>query len=575
MKQLLPYMKKYKHYAFLTPLLMILEVATDIFLPYLMARIVDVGIANRDLEYVMKLGLLMIALALLGTCFGILSAIFAAKAGHGFASELRMETFRKIQEFSFKNLDDFSRSSLITRVTHDITTIGQVTVLSLRIGFRSPFMMIFALIMANTISTQLTLVFMITVPLSFIIMYLVLKKARPLFSKLQKQTDKLNGRIKENLTMISVVKTFNREGFEEDKFEKNNQDLRETALKAITTLVFLNPLLNAMIYGTIIAVLWFGSIQVVSGTLGHGALISFITYITQVLLSLIVLASFFIQLLRGVASQDRLLEVWSTHSELYESDHPIHTVKDGTITFDNVSFKYTDNSDDVLSNINLHIHSKETIGIIGSTGSSKSSLVHLIPRLYDTSQGSVRVGGIDVKDYAFFALRNSIAYTHQNNVLFSGTIKSNLLWGNQNASDAEIINALKASCAWEFLEDALDPLQVIVEEHGDNFSGGQKQRLCIARSLIKNPKILILDDSTSAVDTLTDKKIQETLKNSENALTTLIIGQRISSLQHADRIIVMHQGCIQEVGSHEYLLKHSSIYKEIYHSQQGASYEEY
>lgn len=568
MKKLLPYMDKYKMYAFLTPVLMILEVLTDILIPFLMAKIVDVGIHNQDINYILKMGALMVFLALLGMTFGVISAFFGSKAGHGFASELRLETFRRVQNFSFGNLDEFSVSSLITRLTNDITTIGQVTVMSLRMGFRAPFMMIFALFMATTINAQLTLIFAVSIPITAVIMIVVLTKARPLFRKIQTQIDGLNAVIKENLTAIGVVKSFNREKFEEKRFKKSNDALRDTALTAISIISFLMPVLNLIIYGTIIAVLWFGGQQVVTGTLGQGELISFITYITQVLMSLMMLSMFFMQLMRGVASRDRILEVWDTYSEITEVENPLTELNDGSVVFDNVSFKYANSSEDVLRNVDLTINSGEIVGIIGSTGSSKSTLVQLIPRLYDVSEGAVIVGGHNVKDYSIKALRDQVAFVLQKNTLFSGTIKENMRWGDENATDDEIIEALKQASAWEFVSKYEDGLDHIVEEGGDNYSGGQKQRLSIARALLKHPKVIILDDSTSAVDMATDAKIQDTFRNELAEITTIIIGQRISSIQHADRILVLHEGQIQAMGTHDELLETSEVYREINESQE-------
>ncbi len=568
MKQLFPFMKKYKKYAFLTPVLMVLEVLTDIMIPFLMAKIVDVGIHNGDINYILKMGALMVFLALLGMTFGVLSAFFGSKAGHGFASELRLETFKRVQDFSFGNLDEFSVSSLITRLTNDITTIGQVTVMSLRMGFRAPFMMLFALFMAMTINAQLTLVFAVSIPVTVVIMVMVLKKARPLFTKIQTQIDNLNAVIKENLTAIGVVKSFNRESFEEKRFGKANDDLRDTALTAISIISFLMPVLNLIIYGTIIAVLWFGGQQVVGGTLGQGELISFITYITQVLMSLMMLSMFFMQLMRGVASKDRVIEVWNTYSEIEEKENALTQLNDGSVNFDDVSFRYANSSEDVLKNINLSINSGEIIGIIGSTGSSKSTLVQLIPRLYDVSDGAVVVGGHDVRDYSLKALRDQVAFVLQKNTLFKGTIRENMHWGDEHASDEEIITALKQASAWEFVSKYEDGLDHIVEEGGDNYSGGQKQRLSIARALLKHPKVIILDDSTSAVDMATDAKIQATFRNELAEITTIIIGQRISSIQHADRILVLHEGEIESIGTHDELLETSEIYREINESQE-------
>ncbi len=568
MRRLLPYMKKYLPYAILSPILMILEVFADIAIPYLMSRIVDIGIENKDVDYVIRVGIIMIVAASLGMLFGILSSYAGAKAGYGFASEIRLKTFKRIQSFSFANLDKFTVASLITRLTNDCNTLGQVTMMSLRMAIRAPFMMVFALIMAYTINSSLARVFMVTLPLTAIIITVVLIKARPLFLKLQTRVDKVNAIIRENLTAIGVVKSFNRQEHEESRFMERNDALRDTALKAISIIIFMMPLLNLIVYGTIIAVLWFGGQQVVAGTMGRGELISFITYITQIMMSLMMISMFFMQLLRGIASKDRILEVWDTDSEIKEIDNTVKEVIDGSIEFEDVYFRYPGSKDCILRNISFKVNTGEVIGIIGSTGSSKSSLVQLIPRLYDTTDGTVYVGGVDVKDYAIKKLRDNVAFVLQQNTLFSGTIRENMQWGDESASDDLIIKALKQAQAWEFVSRYKDGLDHNVEQGGSNFSGGQRQRLTIARALIKNPKIIILDDSTSAVDIATDAKLQKAFKVELADVTTLIIAQRISSIQHADRILVMHEGEIESLGRHEELLKASAIYREIYDSQE-------
>lgn len=568
LRELLPHMKKYRIFAILSPLLMILEVMTDIAVPYLMSRIVDVGIKNQDINYIIKVGLLMILAALTGMVFGAVSAHFGARAGFGFAAEIRLETFKKVEEFSFANLDQFSVSSLVTRLTNDCNTIGRVTMMSLRMGVRAPFMMVFALLMAININSSLALVFGVAIPVTVIGIIVILRKARPLFFTIQEKVDNVNAIIKENLAGMGVVKSFNRQKHEEGRFKKRNESLRDIALEAISIIILGMPLLNLVIYGTIIAVLWFGGQQIVAGQMQNGELISFITYITQVLMSLMMISMFFMQFLRGVASKDRILEVWGTSSEIKEKEDPVRELKDGSIQYENVNFCYPGSKENVLNNINLNIRSGEVIGIIGSTGSSKSSLVQLIPRLYDVSNGSVKVGGVDVRDYDIKLLRDQVAFVLQKNTLFSGTIRENMHWGNEKASDEEIIRALKQAQAWEFVSKYDDLLDHTVEQGGGNFSGGQRQRLTIARALIKNPKIIILDDSTSAVDMATDAKIQKTFKEELGDVTTIIIGQRISSIQHSDRIIVMHEGAIESIGSHKELLEESSIYKEIYESQE-------
>lgn len=568
MSQVLHLMKKYRVYAILSPILMILEVIADIVIPYLMSRIVDIGIANRDINYIVRVGLLMIVSALLAMLFGVLSAHCGARAGYGFAAEIRKQTYKKVQGFSFANLDNFTVSSLITRLTNDCNTIGQVTMMSLRMAIRAPSMLLFALIMAFTINASLAKVFLIAIPLTAIVIAIILTKARPLFLRLQGRVDRVNAIIQENLTGIRVVKSFNRQKHEEKRFRERNDSLRDTALQAISLVIVLMPVLNLIIYSTIIAVLWFGGQQVVVGSLGGGELISFITYITQVMMSLMMISFFFMQFLRGSASMQRILEVLNTNSEIREISQPVNELRDGSISFNNVSFRYPGSNENTLKNINFDISSGETLGIIGSTGSSKSTLVQLIPRLYDVTEGTVYVGGEDVRTYDVKALRDQVAFVLQKNTLFSGTIRENMKWGNENASDEEIIDALKHAQAWEFVSQFEDGLDHRVEQGGDNFSGGQKQRLTIARALLKSPKIIILDDSTSAVDMTTDAKIQKAFKEELGHVTTVIIAQRISSIEHADRIIVLHQGEIESIGDHDTLIKTSPIYGEIYESQQ-------
>ncbi len=561
-------MKKYMKYAVLCPIMMILEVLADIIIPYLMALIVDVGIAGRDVAYVVKMGIIMIFAALFGMVMGIISSHYGATAGYGFAAEIRKETFKKVQSFSFANLDKFSVSSLITRLTNDCNTLGQMAMMSLRMAVRAPFIMIFALMMALRINAPLAAVFMVTIPLTVALIALILTKARPHFMKMQSRVDSVNAVIQENLVGIRVVKSFNRQKYEEMKFKERNDSLRDTALKAVSIIIFFMPILTLITYATIIAVLWFGGKQIVAGTMGSGELLSFITYITQILMSMMMLTFFFMQFLRGSASAARIVEVLDTVTEIVEIDNPVMSVKDGSISFRDVSFSYPLSSEKALKDINFEINTGETIGVIGSTGSSKSTLIQMIPRLYDVMDGNVAVGGIDVRKYHLETLRDKVAFVLQKNVLFTGTIRENMKWGNENATDEQIISALKQSQAWEFVSSYDDGLDHKVEQGGDNFSGGQKQRLTIARALIKSPKILILDDSTSAVDMTTDAKIQRAFKSELSDITVIIIAQRISSIQHADRIIVMNEGKIESTGSHEELIANSPIYREIYESQQ-------
>lgn len=568
MRILLPYMKKYTKYAILSPILMILEVLADIIIPYLMSLIVDVGVQNRDIRYIVQIGLIMVASALLAMSFGVFSAHAGARAGYGFAAEIRKATFRKVQGFSFANLDKFTVSSLITRLTNDCNTLGQVTMMSLRMAIRAPFLMIFGLIMAYRINASLARVFMVAIPVTAAILIVVLIKSKPLFERMQTRLDRVNAIIQENLAGIRVVKSFNRQKHEEKRFKERNDSLRDTALQAISLIILLMPMLNLIVYSTIIAVLWFGGQQVVVGDMGSGELISFVTYITQILMSLMMISMFFMQLLRGIASGSRILEVLTTESEIKEVENPVEELKDGSIEFNHVSFKYPSSREFVLKDVNFKVKSGETLGIIGSTGSSKSTLVQLIPRLYDVTEGSVIVGDRDVREYDIKKLRDQVAFVLQKNTLFSGTLRENMKWGNEDATDEDIIKALKQAQAWEFVSQYEDGLDHWVEQGGSNFSGGQRQRLCIARALIKSPKIIILDDSTSAVDVATDARIQKAFKEDLKDVTKIIIAQRISSIKNADRIIVMNEGRIESFGDHETLIDRSLVYREIYESQQ-------
>lgn len=568
LKKIIPYMKKYRLYAILCPLLMVVEVMSDIFVPYMMSLIVDHGITQRDFGYVLKIGGYMVGFALFAMAIGIISSYLGAKAGYGFSGELRAAAFRKVQDFSFANIDQMSVPSLITRLTNDCDTIGQVAMMSLRMAVRAPALLIFALIMAIRVNAQLALVFAVSIPAIAIFIAAILKKAQPMFKRLQKKVDGINAIVQEDLIGIRVVKSFNRQGYEEGRFKKRNEDLLQQAMKAISLIVLLMPIMNLIVYITIIAVLWIGGNQVMVGTMGGGELIAFVTYITQIMLALMLLSMYFMQYTRGSASAARVIEILETEPEIHNPEHPIEAVADGSIVFENVNFRYPGYRDNILKEINLDIASGETIGIIGSTGSSKTTLVQMIPRLYDVSEGTVYVGGHDVKDYDMSALREEVAFVLQKNTLFSGTIRSNMLWGDENASDEQIVEALKNAEAWEFVSKYADGLDHPVEQGGTNFSGGQRQRLTIARALVKHPKILILDDSTSAVDMTTDKKIRDTFKTKLKGITKLIIAQRIASIKEADRIIVLEQGAVQMVGTHAQLAEHCDIYKEILDSQQ-------
>lgn len=568
-KKLLPFVEEYKWQAILSPIIMIVDVLGDILIPYLMSLIVDVGVANQDISYIFKVGAIMILITFVAILMGIISTHLAATAGYGFAANIRKKAFEQIQDFSFANLDELHTSTLITRITNDANTLGQVGVMTLRMAVRSPFLLTFALIMAFRINSSLARVFLVVIPIMVTGVVIILKKARPLFEKMQSRVDDLNRVIRENLIGIRVVKSFNRQEYAEEAFKEKNDNLQATSLEAIGLIVTVMPLMNMLIYGCILAVLWFGGNMVMVGTMKQGALISFITYIMQIMMSLMMLSNYFMQATRGAASARRIIEVIETEPEISSPwDGGLTEVANGSIEFKDVCFKYPKSPELALKDINFSIDSGETLGIIGSTGSSKSTLIQLIPRLYDTSQGQVLVAGEDVKDYDLKTLRDQVSVVLQTNTLFSGTIRDNMLWGDENASDDKIIWALKKAQAWEFVKDYEDGLDHIVEQDGTNFSGGQKQRLSIARSLMKDPKVLILDDSTSAVDVATDAMIREEFKKDLAGVTTIIIAQRVSSVMDADRILVMEKGQVNALGDHDSLLEDSQVYREIFSSQQ-------
>lgn len=567
-KKLLPYMEKYKWQAILSPIIMIVDVFGDILIPYLMSLIVDIGITTQNTGYIFKIGFSMSMVALIATILGIYSTHLAAKAGYGFAGEVRKNAYMKIQDFSFANLDQLPSSTLITRITNDCNTLGQVTMMTLRMAVRAPFLLLFALIMSYRVNPSLSRIFLFVIPVMVVGIYFILKKVRPLFEKIQKRVDGLNKTIQENLTGIRVVKSFNRQDYAEEKFKVRNDQLQSTSLEAINIIVTIMPLMNLLIYGCIFAVLWFGGHQVIEGTMKKGALISFITYITQILMALMMLSMYFMQATRGAASANRLIEVLETQPDISSAKDGLREVPNASIEFKNVSFKYPESPEMALKDINIMIAPGEVLGIIGSTGSAKTSLVQLIPRLYDASLGEVLVGGKNVKEYNIKSLREEIGFVLQSNTLFSGTLRQNMLWGDSKASDEKIKWALEKAQAWEFVKTYDKGLDYLVEQGGTNFSGGQRQRLSIARSLIKNPKIMILDDSTSAVDVTTDAKIRQAFSQELAEMTTLIIAQRISSVEDADRILVMEEGRIHAIGKHDELLETSTVYREIYDSQQ-------
>jgi ATP-binding cassette subfamily B protein len=560
---------KYKKYALLAPLTIIIEVFLEVNIPRVMAKLVDVGIANSDFSYILKMGLLMILMAVLSLVLGVLAARFASIAACGFAKGLRQGLFHKIQDFSFANMDKFTTASLVTRLTTDVNNAQMTFMMMIRMMIRAPIMLIMAVFMAVLLNAKLSLVFLFAIPVLGISLYFIASNAFPRFQAMLKKYDRLNAIIQENLIGIRVVKAFVRGEYEEEKFSDVADQVRQTQMKAEKIVVWNMPIMQFVMYGCMIAVSWFGGNLIIAGDMLSGELMGFISYITQILMSLMMITVVFVMFVITRASLVRITEVLNEQEDITEVVGAVNEVADSSVTFENVSFSYGGPKGNlILEGINLSIRSGETIGIIGGTGSAKTTLVQLIPRLYDATGGSVRVGGLDVRDYSLEALRNAVAMVLQKNVLFSGTIRENLKWGDENATEEDIIEACKAAQAHDFIMSFPNGYDTMLGQGGVNVSGGQKQRLCIARALLKKPKIIILDDSTSAVDTETDSKIRKALKEDLKGTTAIIIAQRIASVMDADRIVVMDDGKINGVGTHDELLKENSIYKEVYESQQ-------
>lgn len=570
LKKLFPLIRKNIGYTIMTPLTVICEVMLEVTIPLLMAKIIDVGIAQKDVGYVVKIGGLMVLMAVISLLFGALSGRFAALASTGFAKEIRRKLFSNIQDFSFSNIDRFSTASLVTRVTTDVTNTQTAFMMVIRLLVRAPVMLVSATIMAVTINARLSLVFLVAIPVLGSALGVIIYKAFPRFQKMMKKYDSMNGSIQENLVAIRVVKAFVMKDYEEKKFEVSATDLRDTQRKAEKVVIMNMPFMMFTMYLCIIAVMWFGGNLIIQGSMLTGELFSYISYISQILMSLMMISMVFVGLVLSRASVGRIMEVFDEVPDISEKpQEPDHLVEDGSIEFDHVTFSYSKNKDNLtLTDINLSIRSGETIGIIGGTGSAKSTLVQLIPRLYDVMGGQIRVGGHDVRDYRLKTIRDAVAMVLQKNVLFSGTIKNNLKWGNENATDEEIVEACKAAQAHDFIQSFPDGYETDLGQGGVNVSGGQKQRICIARALLKKPKIIILDDSTSAVDTATESKIRQAFHDTLVDTTTIVIAQRISSVSDADKIIVMNDGRIDAIGTHEELLRDNKIYREVYESQQ-------
>lgn len=567
-KQLSGCVRQYKKDAVLTPLFVIGEVILEVMVPLIMANLIDFGINTGDMGYVIKTGIILIIFCMASLFCGVMSGKYAASASAGFAANLRQDMYYKVQDYSFKNIDKFSTASIVTRLTTDVTNIQMAFMMVIRIAVRSPIMLISAFFAVLSINKKIALIYLIVIPILGIGLYFIMTRAHPIFKRVFKKYDKLNAIVQENLMGIRVVKSFVREDHEIEKFDASSKDIYDDFTKVEKLLAFNNPLMQFCVFTCILVSSWLGAKLIVGGEMMTGNLVSIMTYTMQMLMSLMILSMVFVMITMSKTAAERVCEILNEVPDIKDNENPVYTVKDGSISFKNVNFSYTDNVDKLsLKNFNLDIKSGETIGIIGGTGSSKSTFVQLIPRLYDVTEGSVEVGGIDVRNYDLEALRNDVAFVLQKNTLFSGTIKENLRWGNENASDEEIIKVCKLACADEFIEQFPDKYDTYIEQGGTNVSGGQKQRLCIARALLKKPKILILDDSTSAVDTATDAKIRKAFKEEIPNTTKLIIAQRISSVQESDKIIVLNNGKIESIGTHEELLKSSPIYKEVYESQ--------
>ncbi|MFR8475926.1 MAG: ABC transporter ATP-binding protein [Agathobacter rectalis] len=560
--------KEYKWASIATPVFMLLEVAVDTIIPLLMASIIDNGVNMGDTRHIYIMGVWMIVAALFGLLTGCLGAKYGAKAAMGFGKNLRAAMFRNIQTFSFANIDRFSSASLVTRMTTDVTNIQNAYMMLLRMAMRAPASIICAMAMSSFISPRLATIYLIAVIVLGALLLFISKAAMKYFDRAFKRYDDLNESVQENVSAIRVVKAYVREDYEKKRFSKAAQNIYDVFVKAESLVVYNSPLMQFTVYACILLISWLGAHMVVSSTLTTGDLMALLTYCMNILMNLMMLSMVFVMISLSLASARRISEVLNEQSTLHNPKEPLYDVPDGSISFKHVTFRYSDTAETpVLSDINLDIKSGETIGIIGGTGSSKSSLVNLISRLYDTDTGSVIVGGHDVREYDMDTLRNKVAVVLQQNVLFSGTILENLRWGDKNATTDECIEACKMACADDFIESFPDKYNTYIEQGGTNVSGGQKQRLCIARALLKKPRILILDDSTSAVDTATDSKIRAALAKTIPGTTKLIIAQRISSVMDADRIIVMNDGKVDGFDTHENLLKNNEIYRDVYDSQ--------
>lgn len=570
-RKLIRSVREYKRDTFLTPVFVILEVIMEIIIPLLMARMIDEGITGQDSQVLTSLGTILIICVLVGLAAGVLSGAFCAKASGGFAQNLRQDMYDKIQEYSFANIDKFSTSSIVTRLTTDVMNVQNAFMMIIRVAVRAPFMLVFSLIAAFSVNARLSLLFLVAIPVLGTGLYIIVHFSHPYFERVFHVYDDLNGVVQENLSGIRVVKSFVREDFEEKKFARVSETIYKIFKKAEGIVAYNMPLMQFVVYACMLLLSWFGARMIVSShaiAMTTGELSSMITYAMSILNCLMMLSMVLVMINIAGASTQRIVEILDEESTLKNKENPVTHMDDGTIVFENAGFSYVNEADkECLKNINLTIPSGSTLGIIGGTGCGKSSMVQLIPRLYDVTEGAVTISGINVKDYDLFTLRNEVAMVLQKNELFSGTIKENLRWGNENATDEEILHACQLAQADSFVQTFPDKYDTYIEQGGTNVSGGQKQRLCIARALLKKPKILILDDSTSAVDTKTDALIRKAFREEIPHTTKIIIAQRISSVQDADQIIVLDGGTINGCGTHEELLKTNAIYKEIYDSQ--------
>ncbi|MBQ9960402.1 MAG: ABC transporter ATP-binding protein [Firmicutes bacterium] len=573
-KKLFAYAGEYKKFAIATPFLVAGEVILEILIPLIMAELIDKGIDAGNMNLIVKYGVMLVVFAMVALFFGVASGRTAALGSTGFAKNLRGAMFEHVQDYSFANIDKFSTGSIVTRLTTDVSNVQMAFQMTTRMAMRAPMVLIFALVAAFRIDTQLSLIFLGVIPFLAIGLFAIVFKTFPIFDKVFKKYDNLNNVVQENLYGMRVVKSFNRQEFETEKFKGASNEIYKDFVRAEKILAFNAPLMQISMYACMIMLSWFGARAIVaSGNdavigLSTGELIGLFTYVMQILMSLMIISMLFVMMTMAKASGERILEIIEEVSTLQDPENPIYEVKDGSVDFENVHFRYMNRGGkEVLNGINLHIESGQTIGIIGATGSAKSSLVQLIPRLYDVAAGSVKVGGVDVRDYHVESLRHQVAFVLQKNTLFSGTIKENLRWGKEDATDEEIKKVCELACADEFIQKMENGYDTYIEQGGTNVSGGQRQRLCIARALLKNPKILILDDSTSAVDMKTDAMIRQAFKEEIPNTTKIIIAQRIASVQDADQIIVMDDGKLSAVGNHHYLMENSDIYREVYESQ--------